>query len=401
MKILHVNNNFHFLGGTEQYLYSICHELNQLSYRNIVLHGSPHDNAFNNIAEKNYPIPFLDDFNTRLKTELKRQVKSILDNEDPDIVYLHNIHNPYVVEVLTELKPVVKYVHDHESYCPKGIRIVNDTLCSNTLSRRCIINAFRGNGYRCMGRRGEPFKIVKKIRQMIMNKQAHRNVRKFVVASNHMKNNLLMQGYQDDKIAVIPYFTEIPDDIIAESQQNNILFVGRVSPEKGLDIFIESLALLEADFRFIIVGDGSPDYVDMLHHKVREKNLEDKVEFCGWIENKRMGDYYAKSAFLVVPSIWPEPFGIIGIEAMAHGRPAISFNVGGIPEWLEDEKTGFLIERMDIKGFARKMDLLLKNKSLRHELGQNAYKRASAIYNKKNHIKKLIHVFNEVLNKGK
>jgi len=86
---------------------------------------------------------------------------------------------------------------------------------------------------------------------------------------------------------------------------------------------------------------------------------------------------------------------------MAHGRPAISFNVGGIPEWLEDEKTGFLIERMDIEGFARKMDLLLKNKSLRHELGQNAYKRASAIYNKKNHIKKLIHVFNEVLNKGK
>ena len=234
-----------------------------------------------------------------------------------------------------------------------------------------------------------------------MNKQAHQNVRKFVVASNHMKNNLLMQGYQDDKIAVIPYFTEIPDDIIAESQQNNILFVGRVSPEKGLDIFIESLALLEADFRFIIVGDGSPDYVDMLHNKVREKKLEEKVEFSGWVDNRHISEYHAKSAFLVVPSIWPEPFGIVGIEAMAHSRPAISFNVGGIPEWLEHEKTGFLIERMDIKDFARKMNLLLRNKSLRHELGQNAYKRVSTIFNKTNHIQKLIHVFNEVLNKGK
>ena len=401
MKILHVNNNFHFLGGTEQYLYSICHELNQLGYRNIVIHGSPHDIAYDNTAEKNYPIPFLDDFNTCLKTELKRQVKSILDNEDPDIVYLHNIHNPYIVEVLTELKPVVKYVHDHESYCPKGIRIVNDSLCTNSLSLRCAINAFRGNGYRCMGRRSQPLEVLKKIRQMLMNRRAHRNVKKFVVASNHMKKNLLMQGYQDNRIAVIPYFTVIPDDITEVSQQNNILFVGRISPEKGLDIFIESLELLEADFRFIIVGDGSPDYVDMLHNKVREKKLEEKVEFSGWVDNRHISEYHAKSAFLVVPSIWPEPFGIVGIEAMAHSRPAISFNVGGIPEWLEHEKTGFLIERMDIKDFARKMNLLLRNKSLRHELGQNAYKRVSTIFNKTNHIQKLIHVFNEVLNKGK
>ena len=401
MKILHVNNNFHFLGGTEQYLYSICHELNQLGCRNIVIHGSHHDIAYNNTAEKHYPIPFLDDFNTRLKTELKSQVKSILDNEDPDIVYLHNIHNPYIVEVLTELKPVVKYVHDHESYCPKGLRIVNDSICSNSLSLRCAINAFRGNGYKCMGRRGEPLKVLKKIRQMLMIRHAHRNVKKFVVASNHMKNNLLMQGYQDNRIAVIPYFTVIPDDITEVSQQNNILFVGRISPEKGLDIFIESLELLEADFRFIIVGDGSPEYVDMLHNKVREKKLEEKVEFSGWVDNRHISEYHAKSAFLVVPSIWPEPFGIVGIEAMAHSRPAISFNVGGIPEWLEHEKTGFLIERMDIKDFARKMNLLLRNKSLRHELGQNAYKRVSTIFNKTNHIQKLIHVFNEVLNKGK
>lgn len=401
MKILHVNNNFHFLGGTEQYLYNICHELNQLGYRNTVIHGSPHNIAYENTAEKHYPIPFLDDFNTRLKTELMWQVKSIVDNEDPDIVYLHNIHNPYVVEVLTELKPVVKYVHDHESYCPKGIRIVNNSLCSNSLSLRCTINAFRGNGYRCMGRRGEPFKILIKIKQMLMNKRAHRNVKQFVVASNHMKSNLLMQGYQDNKIAVIPYFTEIPDDVITENQQNNILFVGRISPEKGLDFFIDSLVLLEADFRFIIVGEGRPDYVDMLHNKVREKKLEAKVDFSGWVDNRHIGEYFAKSAFLVVPSIWPEPFGMVGIEAMAHSRPVISFNVGGISEWLEDDKTGFLIERMDIRGFAQKMNLLLRDKALRREFGQNAYKRASIIFNKTNHIQKLIQVFDEVLNKGK
>lgn len=236
---------------------------------------------------------------------------------------------------------------------------------------------------------------------MLVNKRVHRNVKKFVVASNHMKNNLLMQGYQDNRVAVIPYFTEIPDDIVTANQQNNILFVGRISPEKGLDMFIESLALLEANFRFIIVGEGRPDYLDMLHNKIREKKLEQKVEFSGWVDNRHISEYFEKSAFLVVPSIWPEPFGMVGIEAMANSRPAIAFNVGGISEWLEDGNTGFLIERMDIRGFARKMDLLLRDKSLRHEFGQNAYKRAATIFNKTNHIQRLIRVFNEVLNKGK
>ena len=399
MKILHVNNNFHFVGGTEQYLYSICSELSSLGHRNAVIYDAPHADDYIDAAENRYIIPRLDDFDNRLTREVESHVESVVKKEKPDVIYLHNIHNPCVVRILTGLAPVVKFVHDHEFYCPKGIRILNDRLCCNSRSLICMVNALRGNGYRCMGGRSELRMIVKKSRQLVMNKRAHRKIKKFIVASHHMKNNLISMGYQEDRITVVPYFTDIPDGVTQANEQNKILFAGRLSPEKGLDIFFDILALMEVDFRCVIIGDGPSHYVTMLRNKVKEKNLDNNVEFLGWVDNKCLGEYYAESAFLAVPSVWPEPFGIVGIEAMSHSRPVISFNVGGISEWLEDNKTGFLVERNNKKDFAGKMELLLKDKALRNELGRNAYERASAVFNKANHVQTLISVFNEVIDR--
>ncbi len=397
MKILHVNNKFHFQGGSEQYLYEICCELNLLGHENVVLYGGPYKTEHNNQIATAYHISYLDDFNTRLKQKLRGQIMSIMDRENPDIIYLHNICNPYLVQVLTESRPVVKYVHDHEFYCAKKIRIVNNELCSYVFSLHCIVNALRGNGYKCMGGRSMPLTIAKTAKQMFMNSRVHHGIKQFIVASDHMKRNLMKQGYPGGRIAIIPYFTAIPCDIVPDNGNSNILFVGRLSPEKGLDIFLESLLLLEHDFHFVVVGEGHPVYVSMLRAAVRERGLEEKVEFAGWVGNRELGSYYQGAAFLAVPSIWPEPFGIIGIESMAYGRPAVAFNVGGIKGWLEDGKTGFLVERNNIREFAGRMDLLLMDKSLRQELGRNAYERSKTLFNKAVHINNLMSVFTDVL----
>lgn len=260
-----------------------------------------------------------------------------------------------------------------------------------------MVNALRGNGYRCMGGRSKPGMIVRKSRQLVLNKRAHHKIKKFIVASHHMKNNLISLGYRADRIRVIPYFTDIPDSVTQANERNNILFAGRLSPEKGLDIFIDILALVKTDFRCVIIGDGPSHYVSMLRERVRDRGLDNNVEFLGWVDNKNLGKYYEEAAFLVVPSVWPEPFGIVGIEAMSHSRPVISFDVGGIPEWLEDYKTGFLVERNNKKEFAGKMELLLRDKALRNELGRNAYERASEIFNKPRHVQTLISVLNEII----
>jgi len=399
MKILHVNNNFHFVGGSEQYLHSICSELDSLGYGNAVMYDIAHADDHTDAVENRYIIPSLDDFDGGLSGEVADRVESIVKKEKPNIIYLHNIHNPDTVQLLAELAPVVKFVHDHEFYCPKGIRILNDRLCRNSRSLICIVNALRGNGYRCMGGRSELGVIMKKSKRLVLNKRVHHKIKKFIVASHHMKDNLIYLGYEADRITVIPYFTDITDGFTKASGQNNILFVGRLSPEKGLDIFFDILTIMKIDFRCVIIGDGPSHYITMLRDKVREMKLDKQIEFLGWVGNKYLGEYYEEAAFLVVPSVWPEPFGIVGIEAMAHSRPVISFDVGGISEWLEDNKTGFLIERNNKEDFAGKMELLLRDESLRNELGRNAYKKASTVFNKSNHVRKLISVFNEVIDR--
>jgi glycosyltransferase involved in cell wall biosynthesis len=399
MKILHVNNNFRFLGGSEQYLYGVCSELKNLGHTNVLIHGDSESSSHTNVADKKYCVSFLDDFDNRRYGILRTEIHGIIGTEMPDVIYLHNIHNPYVVSILSELAPVVKFVHDHEFYCPKGIRILNDNLCCNARSLVCFMNALRGNGFRCMGRRSQIAIIAKKTKQLVLNKRIHRKVDTFIVASHHMKQNLISLGFEGDIIKVIPYFTEIRENVTELAGDRNILYAGRISPEKGIDIFIDVLSTVNVDFRFVIVGEGNQEYVTYIREKVREYNLSDRVDFVGWIDNEDLDDYYAKSAFLVVPSIWPEPFGIVGIEAMAHSRPVLAFDVGGIPEWLDNGKTGFLIERGNKTDFARRIELLLKDESLRGELGQNAYKRSSALYNKANHIEKLLSIFHDVVRK--
>src|SRR5207248_398156 len=74
------------------------------------------------------------------------------------------------------------------------------------------------------------------------------------------------------------------------------------------------------------------------------ENLQDRqapdVSFCGWLSPSQTASLFETADLLVVPSIWPEPLGLIGLEAAAAGVPALAFDVGGIREWLEDNVTG-------------------------------------------------------------
>jgi glycosyltransferase involved in cell wall biosynthesis len=400
MKVLHVNNNFKSVGGSEQYLFNICYELSKLGYKNVVLYGASDVGDSRNTVKKFYHVPFLDDFDNSRNSELEDQIHSILITEKPDLVYLHNIHNPKVADILVHRLPVVKYVHDHEMYCPKKVRMVNGRPCPNNADLICFVNAFRADGFRCMGQR-RLLSIAKKTKLMILNTHVHKKIHRYVVASHHMKNNLTNRGYAANRITVIPYFTESPDDLAIKKKEKNFLFVGRLIPEKGLDVLIDTLTLLREKFRLTIIGEGIPGYMNHLQEQIIKNNLNENIEFTGWVDNKKLGQYYSKAAFLVCPSIWPEPFGIVGIEAMAHGLPVIAFNVGGISEWLKDQKTGFLIEHGDMRAFAEKMDLLLGNETIRAELGRNAHEETATLYNKYTHIHKLISLFNEVVHTEK
>jgi len=103
--------------------------------------------------------------------------------------------------------------------------------------------------------------------------------------------------------------------------------------------------------------------------------LERKVKFLDWVDHEKIGEHYATSTVVAVPSRWPEPFGMVGLEAMQHGRPVVAFDVGGISDWLEHEETGLLVPEQDVAGFARALERILTKDEFAVRLGENAYER--------------------------
>jgi glycosyltransferase involved in cell wall biosynthesis len=98
---------------------------------------------------------------------------------------------------------------------------------------------------------------------------------------------------------------------------------------------------------------------------------------------------------VVVPSLWPEPFGLVGPEAMAHGLPVIASRVGGIPEWLADGEVGFLFEPGDVQGLADRINRLLFDRALARRLGQQARARAGSRFTVPGYVDRFLELLRE------
>lgn len=192
-----------------------------------------------------------------------------------------------------------------------------------------------------------------------------------------------------------------------------ILYVGRVSPEKGIHVLLSAFANVaekHPDCQLDIVGapglqpysfhigltHDSPAlglkrfYGDSLIKKIRYQILQkdtgyltelnqmigekltQRVHFHGQLPNKKLLSLYNSSIMMVFPSVWNEPFGMPITEAMASGLPVVATDSGGIPELIQHDKTGLLVKRDDSKSLSTAMIRLLENENLCQQLGQTA-----------------------------
>ena len=142
----------------------------------------------------------------------------------------------------------------------------------------------------------------------------------------------------------------------------NIIFVGRLSYVKGVDILIKAFNEVEKkndNVSLTIVGDGEER--EKLIELSEKLEIRDKVKFVGRQYN--VIEWLDKSDIFVYPSIWEEGFGISVVEAMARGCIPITFNKGGLIEIIKNEENGFLINQINYKKLAQVIDMTIKNKN--------------------------------------
>lgn len=177
-----------------------------------------------------------------------------------------------------------------------------------------------------------------------------------------------------------------------------VLTVCTLIRRKAVDYLIKAFARLpiaKANTHLVIVGDG-PER-PLLEALVKDLGLREQVEFVGVQPHKQVMEYMSICDAFVLPS-WDEAFGVVYIEAMAHGKPVVGCRGEGIEDFVEHGKTGMLVKPRDVDSLVEALDFLLSHPKEAKAMGERARKVVLENYTWEKNAEKTIEVYREVLN---
>lgn len=266
----------------------------------------------------------------------------------PDIIFAHGLEDPATEARLLSVAPSIIVEHTYSGTCISS---------SKTMSWPAPVQCHRSFGPACLAlylpRRcggANPVTMVRLYQTQSARLRTLKAASAVVTLSHHMADEMRRNGVPSDRVHVVAPFvsTDVPPPFDRRSDDTcRLLYLGRLERLKGVPHLLDALPVvgdsLERPLHLTVAGDG-----------VERRTLEDHaarivrahtgitIQFSGWQGDSGRARMFAEADALVVPSIWPEPFGLVGLEAAAAGVPAVAFATGGIPEWLHDGENGCL-----------------------------------------------------------
>jgi glycosyltransferase involved in cell wall biosynthesis len=297
----------------------------------------------------------------------------------PDIVHVQGCNNFRLEQAVRDRYRATKTLHVYD-YCPSNTKFHHgpDRECVYPTGAMCLPRM----GYLSCTTSRRPTVWMRMQRRVHAANRNNGGYAKLIVASAHVRRHALATGYRPDQVEVIPYFVE--DEPASAPEPRVILTGGRLVREKGIDLFLAALAQVPRPWRAVVAGDGLE--AARLRAQAQAAGLAGDVEFAGWQDEAGMAALYRRASVVVMPSRWPEPSGIIGLEAMAHARPVVAFATGGIPEWLADGETGLLAPPLDVAALARAIGSLVADEAAARRMGDAGRARARQVFSPGPHL---------------
>ncbi len=349
-KILFIGEYIGFFGGIERYAYQTALELRRNGFE-VFYSGTT--------EAKDAPV-----FSAAFSGVLSRE-ESVVD-KNYSLVVLHKLCPFEYLETLRRNygERLVFFAHDHDVYCPRRHYYTpfGRTNCRRSFSRpRCAVCAALSNPKGRTRSVGESAKLLAELR-------GHRAV----VISNFMRENLANNGFAKPDVFLVPPFAESVERRKSFFKDGvlRILFLGQLVKGKGVDLLLEAAVRLKIPFELTIAGDGSD--AGNLKKLAAKLGLAEKTKFAGWVSDTSA--LFENADLLAFPSRWQEPFGLVGLESISRGVPAVGFAVGGVGEWLKDSVSGFSVSGRDTAQFAAAIEKFFNggDSSLALRLGESS-----------------------------
>ena len=270
--------------------------------------------------------------------------------EGLDVAYVHKATELAELAALRAL-PVAIAAHDHDLTCVRRHRYlpIGNAPCHlapgiQCVTHGCVVVRDRRPDAPLPLRLESPFSLRHRLRELAWRAP-------LVACSAYVAEGLVAAGVAPSRVRVIhPIPPEIEAPLVARPRAPRLLAVGQLIRGKGFDLAVDALAHLPGAVTLTLAGDG-PDRpaLEARAHRV----APGRVHFAGYVTPAAIEALYDAASVILVPSRWPEPFGMVGVEAMRRGRPVVGAEHGGIPEWLAPESGGLLVPPGDPAALAR------------------------------------------------
>lgn len=369
MNILIINDTGNTHGGAENIIIQLKKNLPLRRHKLLIVSGSEKkDHAFSDCVYPTYNSATIRQKILYIVNPFAYfRIKKTLIDFKPDIIHLHNVTkaSPLLLH-LCKKYPTIATMHDFEWLDQTRF----DDFPSLRPFKESMAHYFKYNKSISYYVQRMRYKFIR---------LGQRNVDIFVCPSQAMAK-LLKESAIKSKVVVVPNGIEAETKRYSATNTVNpkqLLFVGRLVPEKGLDTLLAALQLAkDTQICLDIIGDGPERTI--LEQLVSDLGLDHRVYFAGYLTEPEMAPYYKKAAIVVIPSVWYEPFGLVALEAMLRGKAVIASKSGGLAETIEHLKTGLLVTPGDPLELAESITYLIKNPRIRKRLEVTGRKAAES-----------------------
>ncbi len=399
MKLLSVNKYFYQKGGAETYYFSLNKLLaergvdvlpfSMKDFRNI---ASPYEDYFvDNIDyyDKSILKKVKYAFKVIYSLEARRKIGRLIRESAPDLVHLQNFYHQLSPSILGEIKkynlPVVFTAHDLKLLCPNYQMLCRGEICEKCKGGRffqCTLN-------RCV--KDSVAGSLVNTAEMYLHRMlgSFDKIDQIITPSAFYRHKFIEFGFKPEKIVHIPNFID-PESFEPHYESSGYAaFVGRLSREKGILTLVKAMKSLP-NRKLIIVGEGplKPEI-----EKVIEGEGLKNIRLMGFKSGRELQDLIGGCYMAVLPSEWYENAPYSVLEAMAMGKPVIGADAGGIPELVQNGRTGLIFESKNAAHLSEQMNRLFSAPQMAAEMGREARRRIEKEFSRDIHYEKLSEVY--------
>jgi len=406
MRILRINMwDGPVLGGAEDYIREVMTELDSQGHENRLLNlndvpppnPKPGERYFRTVPRSAGGARLRQDL--FLDTELLEVLRQELRDFRPDLVQLHHFQAGIttVGRFVKDLEvPVVMTAHDAGLVCPIQRLVLPDGQhCEGGIRWRC---QFTG----CRVGQGLPYALWSK---HLFDTWVAPHVRAYQCPSRAVQDYLRAHGYEP--AVHIPSFVRLPPEVEAGPSAPYpppggpvVGYIGRLEEYKGVEDLLRAFVTVAGRFRsstLDIAGEGSQG--EAFRRLAEDLGIAPRVRFLGRLSGRAKFDWYAGIHVLAVPSRGFENLPLVAMEAQAQGRPVVGTDVGGIPEIVQNGRTGRVVPLGDPPALATALDETLRNPDRAAQWGQAGRQRVLEEFHPRRHVRRLLDLYARVRNR--